>query len=371
VRPGHGEVEEVRGVEAERDQRRPEGDDAHRRHRLPGEQGDDRAGQRHRGMHDPGAQAVPQHPQGRPADQTRRSDRAQQPDRAVGVHGPQRRVQAQAPADGEEHREQESRRPPVGQHDLHPACGTSAARNGCPPSGGAPHRVVGSPRDDVGGSRARVRDVRPRDVRPRGAGSTVRARLDPSRPACGDAGDRGVAPLHRSVRGGRPDRRGAGRAVATGRLHVRRGGGVPPRRPGDLPPHAEPCPGGRGAAPGGRSAPARGDHDHAAGVGDRRLHRSRPAAHGADHHPCGGGRGRGTGRGADPRGLHPPVRQLAAAGHHAGAAVPGDGGPMGGSGDAAGHLRLPRARRRPRPGDRGRRHGPGAALPAGAPRHDR
>ena len=54
-----------------------------------------------------------------------------------------------------------------------------------------------------------------------------------------------------------------------------------------------------------------------------------------------------------------------------GPAVRGDGRPVGRAGAAAGHLRLPRARRRARPGHRRRGDGPGAALPAGAAGDDR
>jgi hypothetical protein len=44
---------------------------------------------------------------------------------------------------------------------------------------------------------------------------------------------------------------------------------------------------------------------------------------------------------------------------------------VGRAGAPAGHLRLPRARRRPRPRDGGRGDGPRPSLPAGAARDDR
>ena len=100
--------------------------------------------------------------------------------------------------------------------------------------------------------------------------------------------------------------------------HVRRRGGVPPRRPGDLP--ADPQP---------RRSPrprcARSPAAHCTPRSPRPSWRRSPASARACRQlraelvttRAEAAGGRGAGRGAHPRRLDPPVRQLAAAGHHA------------------------------------------------------
>jgi hypothetical protein len=128
VDPGRTEREEVRGVEADPDDRRAQAHDAHGARRPPGQQREQPAAHRDRGMDRPPARACAQHPEDHPAGQPDAPDREQQPERTAGVHRPDDSDQAQEAGHAEEDGQQRHGRPAVGVHGGHPAAAGPARR---------------------------------------------------------------------------------------------------------------------------------------------------------------------------------------------------------------------------------------------------
>src|SRR4051812_40054614 len=127
VQPGRAQGQEVRGIEAEGDQHRPQSDHAERGRRTPGEQGGQQARERDPGVDRPPAQPGAQQRDRRTAGRAHDPEGPEQRDGGVGTHGVRRTDQAQEAAEDVQQRQELRRRPAFGLHGGHPAGRSPAA----------------------------------------------------------------------------------------------------------------------------------------------------------------------------------------------------------------------------------------------------